>query len=447
MSPTGYLPDGTYSTTIWTGDETDTENGVAVVHSRGPMTYALTGVVISQMTEDPVAGATVTLQPCNGCSPQPAALVTSTDSSGGFAFVDVDPSTLGLLTITASGLGSYTIHSSTHSGGEGYQMTARMNGGDQVFNGATNASTSGDATQEQSYPTYDSERRIPPWIRIAMYPRNEDCEKTSESYNVVYKPWNEYVLRTMTGEIYGGGWPNGWFGEHAAKATAAAISNYAWYERKNPVRAPAGADVTNTIDSFQCYREDREIPFSWRVWVADVYDERIVDSRDRIQSTPYRGEVDDANGFQQYTCSDSAFPANGNKLNQLGAKALDEQCGYNNWRSIVHYYYTYRVRRGLKPPAPRTSFNNVTNPGAIKFNFVSRVSPDSPVGWKYELERWIGSEWRVIRKFAFNARLRKVPDSYVYPTFSCSSYRVRAWNPVGWSFYSSFNGGAPICSA
>lgn len=169
---------------------------------------------------------------------------------------------------------------------------------------------------------------------------------------------------------------------------------------------------------------------SWRNWINDVLDERVHDSSGNIRYTSY------ASG--QQNCSDKQGSG---VLSQNGSKALDESCGYSDWRSIVEYYYTntgYKVGGGSVPPRPQTSATGVSN--GVVLNFQSRVSGSTTnLGWKYTIDARIGMDWFTIYlNRGWDSRSRSVPTSYKYTTSQCREYRVKASNPVGTSQYATF---------
>lgn len=202
--------------------------------------------------------------------------------------------------------------------------------------------------------------------------------------------------------------------------------------------AAGGADVDNST-SYQCFKPQypvrREVLRSWRAWLQEVLQNRVVDSNGNIQQTQYRA------GSSQ-TCADPAYPANGNLLSQNMVKAMSEVCGYTDWKGIVEYFYTGNVVGGSAPPNPVTSFTRVG--GGIQFTFQSKVG-GSLVAWSYVLQRNTSSGWRTIYNRGWSKATRSVPTTFTYLTGTCTSYRVKGVNPVGSSVYSSFNSGNSIC--
>jgi hypothetical protein len=60
---------GTVAREVWSAEEIDSENDLAIVTSTAAGTFALTGVVQDEVTGAPVGGATVSLRGCSGCAP------------------------------------------------------------------------------------------------------------------------------------------------------------------------------------------------------------------------------------------------------------------------------------------------------------------------------------------------------------------------------------------
>lgn len=133
---------------------------------------------------------------------------------------------------------------------------------------------------------------------------------------------------------------------------------------------------------------------------------------------------------------ESQYPKDGNKLSQQGARARDDLCGVNDWRAIIHYYYTGTVANSQLPPRPNTSFSQI--PGGITFTFPSQVSDQgnvSNVGWRYQVDAYIyyPQEDHYYRTKVYNkgwdSQTRDIPTTWTYQVGQCWRYRARAWNP------------------
>lgn len=428
MTPSGSAPAGSYTTELWSEEETAAEEGLRVVSSTNSGTFALTGVVLNDATGQPISGATVQL---NNVATGTGTLATTSDTRGGFSFMNVPPrpTATGALVVSKSGFGSYEVYNTLYAVNEQYQTTVELNGTAQRYNDSVMGARA-PATSGATYPTYDSYRRVPPQLRVAIYPQDAFCARVAGSSYVAKRyPWRFYILHTLVAEI------DTSFPQAAVKATAAWIQNYAWAELRNPIRAPLGADVDNTT-TFQCFKPERQIPRSWRTFVDDILDERIARANDTILQTPYKRGASICFG-------DTDHPQDGNDGSQLGAKAQVLSCGVTDWRTITHYYFTGTVRPGRVPPVPKTSFSRPGS-GRIQFNFPARVT-NSNVGWRYRLERNTSTGWRVIYDRGWSWVSRTVPTTHTYtPPAGCYRYRVRTSNPVGVSAYASYNGGACI---
>ncbi|MDQ4126012.1 MAG: carboxypeptidase-like regulatory domain-containing protein [Actinomycetota bacterium] len=435
---------GSFTTELWSPQETGAERGLRVVNSTDADTAAVTGIVLNEDTRDAVAGATVQLyDPCPTCyGPESAGAAgttagavvvqTTTDSNGAFAFKDVPPAPDLDLTVSASNYGLYTVKRTSYYRNEYYETTVELESQPQTYDDKASKSES-TAFAAASGSGYDSHARVPPFITVAIRPTDQLCAPSGNASRARRYPWRYYVLHTLAGEI-----DQRWRRE-ANRAVGAAIQNYAWYHRIRGGTAQLGADVDNTT-RFQCFKRFKQIPGSWRDWVEDVLDERIV-SNDQIHLTQYRAGV--------YTsgCSDPNYPQDGNILSQEGARKRDNDCGVDDWRNLDEYYYTGGVTNGGIPPRPQTSFSR--SGGLITFNFPSRVS-SSHVGWRYQVERFqpTGDQagWHVICDTEWSWRQRTVPTSCSYRPGAGHDYRYRARanNPVDWSAYASFNNDMPI---
>lgn len=431
---------GTFTTELWSREETGAERGLRVVNSTDTDTAAVTGIVLDEGTRDPVAGATVQLyDPCptcygpvgeGGASGGSVVVQTTTDSDGAFAFKDVPPAPDLDLTVSASNYGLYTVKRTSYYRNEYYEATVELESQPQTYDDKALKDES-TASAAASGSGYDSHARVPPFVTVAIRPTTDTCAPNGDASRARRYPWRYYVLHTLAGEI-----DQRWHRE-ANRAVGAAIQNYAWYHRIFGGGAQLGADVDNTT-RFQCFKRFKQIPGSWRDWLDDVLDERIV-ANDRIHLTQYRA------GTYTSACSDPNYPQDGNILSQQGARKRDNDCGVDDWRNLAEYYYTAGVVRGGVPPRPQTSFSR--SGGVITFNFPSRVS-SSHVGWRYQVERHqpTGDRagWHVICDTDWSWRQRTVPTSCSYRPGSAYRYRARANNPVEWSMYASFNNDAPV---
>ncbi|HEX8085453.1 MAG TPA: carboxypeptidase regulatory-like domain-containing protein [Solirubrobacteraceae bacterium] len=436
-----FAASATTPTETWRADEVDNDTGLRVLSATAAGTYALTGVVIREDTGAAVSGATVTLsEQCSGCQ----LLTATSNASGAFAFVNVRIGTSPRLTVQATGFGTYTLNNLARSSNETYQATIALRSSPKTYDDSARAGDGPPATAAQT-SGYDSAARVPPEIAVAEWrARTGDCDRSGDAYDIRRYRWPYYVLHVMKAEIQGA-FPSPTiatpFHRTAAKAMASAIQNYGWFYRRNAGqgRAPTGADVDNT-NTFQCFTHGT-VPNKWRRWVRDVINERIVASDGSILEGKHLAGT--------YDCTEGGVHApDGGTMSQLGAKRLDEECGFDNWRSIAEYYYAGDVRRGKAPPRSRTSFVPIT--GGVELRFPSRVD-DSQVAWTYRIdakETSSGAIWRtqkVVRWSRQTARdLNGVATSFRFGDDRTLLWRVRPCNAVGCAPFVVFNNGQPI---
>jgi hypothetical protein len=410
-----------YSMVVADTDELDSPNPVEVVTSTPAGSAAVTGVVTRADTGAGVGGARVTLQPTGGTITQASVAISGV--GGVFAFTDIptDPGgTSYNLTIADPTYGTYTLASDVYEPDTTYELTAPLSADAQWFNESSNAADAA-MSAVSSTSGYAATHRVPPTIMVGRYGQTNSCASDGNHIDNRRYPWRFYVLHVAVAEI-----DTRWH-ESAWKANAAVEQNYAWAKNRNP--DSSSYDVTNTT-SDQCFKPEKKVPTnSWRTWIGDVLDERITNSSDGLPATPYRAG--------SYSCSESTYPANGNLLSQNGSRALDDNCGYSSWRSIVQYYFSYTVDDGSIPPRPDTSATPGSN--AVTLHFPSRVSGSSDnVAWHYSDDVKIGGNWVTIYDAGWDSNSRSVPTSYTYKTTACHEYRANASNPVGTSQYSTF---------
>jgi hypothetical protein len=420
MSPTGPVTSG-YTTELWSADDSNTSDGLQVVSSSSSGTFALTGSVLSQTNGSAVASATVTLT-CSTCS----SVTTSTDAAGTFAFINMSPGAYSF-TVSASGYGSYQLINDTYSGDQQYAISAELNSSNQQYDESQAPADPQNLTGTNT--GYQSQRRVPPSIRVALIPEDTQCNPTAAYVagdTILNYWWKFYILHVVGPEI---GYQDN---EAETKAFMSWAQNYAWYTKIH-LRTTDPYDVDETTN-YQCFHPEAKVLRVWKTWLDEVLANRIANPDGTIQETPYRkGQLD---------CSDSQYYANGNLGSQLGLQALYNQCGYTTWQSLAEYYFTGTVVAGSVPPNPATSFSRVT--GGVSFTFKSLVG-SSLVGWRYVLEKKTSTGWIVIYNRGWSTTTRSVPTTFTYHTSNCFPYRVRATNPVGTSPYSDFNGGSQIC--
>jgi Carboxypeptidase regulatory-like domain len=425
-------PPGGYSTAIAGPEEMLSAEDVAVITSSQAGTSALTGVVIDDASGAPIVGAAVSLQPSTGGTTATA----RSSQDGVFAFINVPADAGGTtysMAVSAPGYGAYTLRNDRYDPDTTYEAVVPLGAVAQTFDESATTDPDGQSASGGS-AGYSSSKRVPPIVTVGLFQQVDGCHKGTFLKTVRY-PWRFYVLHVAVAEI-GSAWH-----QAAWKANAAAEQNYGWWFRLHP--ATSSYDIGNTVD-WQCFRPERKIPTSWGTWLEDVVDERIATGDDAILQTQYRAG--------DYSCDESSYPANGNVLSQNGSRALDDDCGYDNWRSIDEYYYTGTVQPAIAPPLPNTSFSKPK--GGVKLNYPSQVKDASGhvanVGWRYTVEARKRQPdgnyaWTVIHVNGWDQRSRTIPTSFTYSTSGCWRYRANATNPAGTSKYAGYNGGNSIC--
>jgi hypothetical protein len=474
MSPTGSVPPGSYATETWSEQDTNTDDGISVVSSTSAGTYALTGAVFNQ-AGDPIPGATVTavryLNPLVMVNPDgepPQVPVNAmTDAAGGFAFINMPgptPRYFVKLTVSAQGYGSFEYTKYPVSGDETYQSTIELGSTNRTRVGLSTVAADrpaiDESTLDRSIIGYVSRRHPPPTIKVAEYPFNDvDCKRIPGSTYAqpikTYK-WRYYVLTTLLREVGGSAYPGGAFQQQAVKAVGMSIHQFAWHFRilRGGGLAHGGADIDNTVDSFQCFDRDNPLPSSYyrnfTAWYEDILNERVINTDpNNYGRIPL---LQHSSGL--YRCEEPAgsyHAENSNRLSQLGAKAKTELSGNRcvgnadgAWRDILDYYLSSQrqIVSIQRPPAPRASYT--TGPGVIHFDFVSRVADGqnrrTAVGFQYYLLRKPqgGSRWAIVRRIRGGRRVGEVPTSLDFPTSGCAQYQVAGSNPAGLSQYSPF---------
>jgi hypothetical protein len=506
QSQIGPAPAGTYTTTAWDPDETESPDGLQVVDSTSSGSFALTGVVVDANTGNPVTGATATLSRTAG-----TLSTYSTGASGGFAFIDM-PTPSGTdsikLVVSAPGYGSYTLTNVSSDPDQTYQASVLLDATAQTWDDATlhNGDATGAFTQNASTSTvpgrYQSNRHVPPNIRVAQYRLDRNCAPARDGAgNATYLgtrkfQWRYYVLHVVDGEIKGRGWPGGYFDREATKSVMSGIQNFAWYYRLRsrlgpPYSGAAGAntpyDLTNTTFS-QCFVTGTvntgtrvTLRPQWRTWVNDVLPTRVTDETlpGTIVFTEYRGADSSHPCFSSgpcdyyfnVTCTTAPFRdpyfgpysgagANHNRMSQLGAKGAEERCGLtadgsgylaDDWVRIVDYYYRDigGVTAGVIPPRPNvTTVAKDATLHTLKFTFSSNVG-NSQVAWRYDVVATNSSGSKKLCCKTKSSPTGSVQTTFTWSPDACYTYKVRATNPVGKSQYVNFkdpvSGSLSIC--
>lgn len=434
VSPTGPVPAGSYSTSLWSDAETNTTDGVNVVSSTAPDTIALTGTVINEATQDVVSGASVQLS-CAACGP--TSITTTTDAKGAYAFINMPEGTY-RLAVAAAGHEPYQVIKDSYEPGDTYYHQAAVS---TVSVRTIDASIKADPNNYINYVSatsngYPSVARVPPTIRVGIVPRDSRCNRTSDPPNAPVRKyaWAFYVLRMLTPEVGGLG-----YNEAAMKAFEGFVSNYAWYHTIKPYTDRY--DLDNST-SFQCFEPDAKVKSSWREWLGDVLKYRFVNDnpgpgQPAIIETRY---IDgDANGL----CNDPVFPRDQNRAGQHNIGTLSRSCGpeFTDWKGIVNYVIGGNIRPTDPPPTPTVSGRSTD--GGVHLEFKSGSSRN--LSWRYEIQR-LGTTgmWVTVYRRGWEKVIRDVRTEVTYHTPLTQRYRIRAWSPAGFSRYANVNGTSTI---
>ena len=169
----------------------------------------------------------MTLTPSAGGS----VITATTDGDGAFAFVDVPvsgSSTAYDFKVVASGLGTYRVDNDPYEADETYESAVEMTTATQTFDeSGTTADVAQGGGAGSGSDQYPSDTRVPPTIKVAMFPTTTQCLRSSNTANFVrWYPWRFYMLHTAVGEVTTEWGPKAW------KAVAAVVQGYAWAEQE-----------------------------------------------------------------------------------------------------------------------------------------------------------------------------------------------------------------------
>jgi hypothetical protein len=437
VSPSGPLPAGSYSTELWTSDETGPDDGTNVVSSTASGTSALTGVVMDANSDALVPGATVRM------ASSTASTTTTSDASGAYAFANMPAGTY-TVTISAPGYGSYTLLNSAFAGDQYYELTTTLDTSAQTFDEAAQGASAQTSASPYPFTLVYSPTRTPPSVRVGIYPLNSDCSRAGSSYSVVNLPWVYYLLRVADAEVIGNH-----YNQVGQKAFFSLAQNFGWYHKLS-----GGVwDVDNSTVT-QCYRNPPryKIPGTWKSWINDVLDERVTDSTSRLVQTQYNA------GTSPPKCPDPSYPQHGQYASQNTINILSENGNANagcakrtDWRDIVRYWYPNSpvVQLVYRPPIPVASAT-FPGDGHIHFHFTARQY-SANTAWYFAVRVKTSSGWSPIgKKIGWAWRTRGSGDciisghsvgtclDYFPPDTACHRYEVVAHNPRGDSLPAQF---------
>jgi Fibronectin type III domain len=443
------------ATTIVSADLLDSPTDVALPSSSAAGTFAVGGVVTDAITGDALPGATVTLAPASGIGTSGS---TTADSVGAFSFVNVPASAVGTqytTTVTAAGYGQYVSKNETLMPNIAYEKTPELLTTPQTIDESVlpedHAPLPAAAGTQSDYA---SATQIPPTIKVAILQnRQSNCHATNTTINYVKTlPWRHYVLRVAAGEIETDDFVNNPDAtEQAFKANALVESNFAWWREHFDPRS-SNFDIYDASNEDQCLGSSKAIPMKWNSWVSSALEDRVPGPDGGLLETNY------ASGSK--SCNETGLhAANNNNLSQLGSEALDEQC-HKTFHEIIAHYYTGHAAKVHAVPGPNGFFDpNATHTGgslhfeSATFNNKSFII--SPVAWKYEIEeiKSCGSShiqrYCPITTVGFESGGADNHGGHVPTklTEGCGVFRVRAWNPAGWTSWFDFYAGQNVCTA
>jgi uncharacterized protein with LGFP repeats len=444
--------DTSYSTEAVDADVLGGTSQVAVITSTPATQAAITGVVTDAATGAPISGATVDLAPSNGSA---APAQTASDANGLYAFNDIPASTTGTaydLTISASGYGQFIQSADPYLAGQTYEVDSALTASAVTFNVAADfrsASMSTAVATSAPAGAYPSSSVMPAVVRVDFWQSNHDnCSAIGESdqHTIRTYPWRFYIAHVASGEL-----GNEITNTVAVRANLTAESTYGWNRMRIGKRTASGYDVRNTTDD-QCFEPDAKVPTAVTNSVLNDQLHYRISNKD--------GSLDPAYFLSgpKGVCPGSASygeKLNGGTLSQYGSQLMAQQSSacpssarLTDWKQIDGYFYVGSVHSAGLPPAPSTSYSQP--PGAVTINFPSRISGVN-VGWKYQLEAQLRDPtthalyWGAIDTESFKWSDRAIHTQYTYGVSSCTLYRARAANGVGWSNWSYVNANNLVC--
>jgi hypothetical protein len=460
MSPSGPVTSG-YSTEFWPAEASGAQDGLYVISSSAPGTAGLTGIVRDSASGNPIAGASVTMT-ASGTTTTTTS--DSSDSNGAFAFINMPAATYSIV-VSAAGLGDYTVVGGSYDADNTYTLTADMTTDPQSFDETAFNPLDTTAGNPAAFPENPgqaySENHVPPSIRVKMLstygpngPNGTYCQTVDNGTPpdqqpgpVKTYPLTFYVLHTTWGEL-----KNLSFPENAVKAQMALVQNYAWWHKTKG----GSWDVYNASNVYagQCFRPEMRVSVAqWNTWVQDVLPNRIVNSAGHLAHTQYAsgkqatgtltGYCDSPPDYEPIHQTEAGYAGQGPYASQWGLKqhALatpdpnGRTCQLNDWKALSLLYYptTWANTRGKLPPPPATGYTLAG--GNITFTFHSRSTGSVNVAWRYLLQRKTASGWRTLATMKWNSQTQTVAQSYTYtpPNSNCTLYRIKAWNPDGYS--------------
>lgn len=174
-----------YSTTFIDEESSLSESGLTVYSSTSPGTFALTGTVLDA-AGNPVISAAVNVVPSSGGT----TVATTTDADGAFAFVDVP--VVGTaqafnLNVAKGGFGNYAVTNDPYEASGTYLTSVELDTTTQTYDEGHSLADSTVGFLSAGSAGYSSQERVPPTLKVALYPLDDKCARKSDSRRAVKK--------------------------------------------------------------------------------------------------------------------------------------------------------------------------------------------------------------------------------------------------------------------
>jgi hypothetical protein len=478
-SPVGPVNPNDYTAETWAPEETETDEQLAVITSTQPGTTAVTGIVTDEATAAPVAGANVTMAYVDA-SGATQSVSTTSDSSGGYAFVNMPPETY-TVTFTASGHGALTFTDDTYEADQTYELTAPLAAADETYDGAIDSDTD-NADSDYPPPTQGQFSTVlpPPSIRVALLPLNNPnsalvkeqkkyaCgaadEYSSATTEVRRYSMFRYLARVAYREI-----AVVHYNELANDAFSSMTGNFAWYH----ATLPGPFDVMNAGGlpnpsvntggnrySFQCFGDRKgKVITGLQDNIITAMKWHFSGHGSPIYETSFNSGIS-TNCTDNWWINNQTPPGEGS---QLGLGTLSRNLGClpdppagdsrSTWQRLVSVYYPPCsgplgcFRKNAKPPTPKilpaTTGTDPDGTATKTLHFVSQWSKGGvtrAVAWHYIVWKYYFTNnpeqksvgWHIFKFLPYNKNQ--------FTIRSCGAYQVQATNPVGSSAQARFVG-------
>jgi hypothetical protein len=443
--------DNAYTTEAVDADLLGGTTQVAVIDSSPPAQAAITGVVTDAGTGTPISGASVTLSSSDGSV---AAAQATSDANGLYAFNDIPATSTGTaydLDVTAPGYGQFTRSNDPYFAGQTYEADSALTLSPQRSNVQADfalASFTSAAPAATTAGAYPSSTIMPAVVRVDFWqPNHDNCDNKTEvdQHTIVKYPWRFYISHVAAGEL-----GNEISNEGAIRANLVAESTFGWNRMKVGHRTAAGYDVRNTTDD-QCFQPGAKVPTGVNPVIDDQLKYRISKKDGSLDPAYYLAgpkKVCPGSAAEHETLNGGTMSQNGSQLMAQQSSLCPANARLTDWKQIDGYFYVGSVHSAGLPPGPTTSYGQPT--GAVTLHFPSRVS-GVDVGWKYRVEALLRDPithaltWQWIDTESFRWSDHSIHTQYTYSVSSCTQYRARTHNGVGWSNWAYVNSNNIVC--